>query len=163
MVILTCAVLAVTQLVGWLILTQTVSDLAQSTLLVNRETPPYVQEIRKINKLLKGIYSSGQDFDPVTPRILQIISTLPANVKLSSIIIDRDAGTVQLDGEAATRDALLNYENVLSAIPWISDVSTPASQLFQKENVGFEFQMKLKNAPRLRPLPKAASSANNNN
>lgn len=153
--ILTCSVLAVTQLVGWLILTQTVSDLARSSLLVNRESPPYVQEIRRINKEIKGVFNSGVDFDPLTPYLLTIIDTVPADIKLSAVSFDRDAQTLTIDGVARTRDALLQYENVLSSIPWISNVSTPVSQLFQKDNVGFEFQMSLKKLPRLRPLPKS--------
>jgi len=154
MVIFTCTILAVTQLVGWLILTRSVSDLAQTSLLVNRETPPFVQDIRRVNKLAKDLLASGQDFYPISPRLYDIIDSLPPNIKLSAVIIDRENQTAEIDGLAATRDAFLMYQDILTSIPWITDVSSPVSQLFQKENIGFEFHMKLKNIPKLKPLPK---------
>ncbi len=154
-VIFTCSLLAITHLVGWLILTQTVVDLAQSSLIVNRAVPAYAQNINHTNKIIKDVFAAGQDFDLLSARIITLANAQPNDIRLTSLEIDRDRSMVLIDGVAATRDSLLAYEKILSSIPWLTDVSAPASQLFEKENVGFELQMKLKVVPKLRPLPQS--------
>ena len=58
--------------------------------------------------------------------------------------MDRRTQTLVLSGTALTRSALLHYQDVLNGISWITQVETPASQLFQKDNINFEFRAKLK-------------------
>ena len=58
--------------------------------------------------------------------------------------MDYRVQTLVITGTALTRSALLRYQDTLNGISWITQVETPASQLFQKENINFEFRAKLK-------------------
>ena len=69
---------------------------------------------------------------------------LPNDIKINSLKIDRPAQTLTIAGTALTRSALLNYQEKLNGASWITQVETPASQLFQKDNINFEFRAKLK-------------------
>lgn len=148
--IFTVALLAITHLLGWLMLTQTVNDLASSSLLVNRDFTHYNQEIKKINTTFKQLTLAAQEFIPLTPKILDIANTLPPDIQLSSISIDRATNSLVISGTAKTRNALLNYSKELGTIAWIDTVSAPRSQLLQKENISFEIRATLKNFPPVR-------------
>lgn len=160
LVILIGAILSATLIWSWVFLEKDFASLAQSAIAVNREYFAYNQDVKNINDLTKNINSSNQNFVPLAPKLKELITSLPSDIKINSLQIDRSAQTILLNGEAKTRLALLNYRDSLDKITWITQVETPASQLFQKENINFEFKAKLKNlslktnAP-ARPRPSA--------
>jgi len=143
-VIFTCALLATIHLAGWLMLTSTLNDLTASTLLVNREVPGHSQEIKRINKIIKNFNDSANGYLPLSPRLLEIIRTLPSDIKINSLSINRVDQSFLLSGVAATRDSLLRYQKIIQSIPWIEGTANPASLLFQKENVSFDIKARLK-------------------
>lgn len=141
--IFTCALLAIAYLFSWLLLSQTLDDLASSSLLVNREFPTVNQEIHAINVTIKEITLAGASYAPVTPYIIQLATTLPPTIHLTSISIDTESNAVRLTGVAQTRAAFLDYQNVLGSITWLKGLNTPTSELFQKENINFEIRAQL--------------------
>ena len=145
LVILTGSVLAATLIWSWIFLENDFASLASSAAAINREYYTYNQDVKNINDLVRNINLANQNFVPVTPKLKELISSLPSDIKINSLQIDRPAQTLVITGTALTRAALLNYQDVLNKISWITTVETPASQLFQKENVNFEFRVKLKN------------------
>ncbi|KKW33891.1 MAG: hypothetical protein UY79_C0010G0008 [Parcubacteria group bacterium GW2011_GWA2_53_21] len=142
--IFTCALLATAHLLSWFVLAQTLNDLAATSLLVNRELPTVNQEIRAINALTREIGLAGAGFAPLTPRIVDIASALPPEIRLTALTIDNNTGAISLAGIATTRAAFLDYQKIISVLPWLEGVNTPASQLFQKENISFEIRAHLK-------------------
>ncbi|HSR89404.1 MAG TPA: PilN domain-containing protein [Candidatus Udaeobacter sp.] len=145
LIILISSVLSAVLVWSWVFLERDFAGLAENALAVNREFNAYNQDVKTINDLTKNINSSNQNFAPLTPKLKELINALPSDIKINSLQIDRQAQTLILNGEARTRQALLNYQDVLNKITWISQVETPASQLFQKENINFEFKAGLKN------------------
>lgn len=145
LVILVGSILATTLIWSWIFLEKDFADLAASAAAINREHYTYNQDVKNINNLVRSINLANQSFAPVTPRAKELINSLPNDIKLSSMQIDRRAQTLVITGTALTRSALLNYQAVLNKISWITQVETPASQLFQKDNINFEFRAKLKN------------------
>ena len=133
-------------------LSQTVNDLAAHSFSVNRDFTHYNQEIKQINTTFKQVALAAQEYVPLTPKILDIAQTLPPDIKLNTLTIDRTTNTLILSGTAKTRTALLSYDEQLATISWISSVSAPRSQLLQKENINFEIRASLKNFPALRNL-----------
>ncbi len=150
-VVFTSALLAITFLLGWLILTGSLSDLAKSSLLVNRGYPVVNSEVSAINMATKNVVQAGRDFAPVAPFVNEIITTLPPSIKLTSLQIDRDSSTLLLDGIANTRQDLLNYEMTMEKDQNISNVTLPTSQLFQVTDIHFELHATLKGFPTLKP------------
>lgn len=153
--------IAMTMLWGWILLQEQYNYLSQSALLVNKEFSKYNQEVRKINFIVKSLNTSNQNWFPLTPKLNELITKLPADIKLSTINLNRESGVFQISGTAKTRDGLLNFQSSLKSYDWLSDFQTPTSQLFEKENISFEFKAKLKNMPAIQPAK--ARGANNIN
>lgn len=145
--VLTSAFLAITYLLGWIVLTNTFNGLTVSVLLVNRETPTYNQEIRNTNSLLRDTIASAAGYRPLTPRLNEIIDHLPPDIHLTTLVIDQTAGSLVMTGVAQTRDALLGYESALGHFSDLEKLPDPYSELFQKDNVNFEIHARLKHAP----------------
>lgn len=129
---------------GWIFLENDFASLTRTATLINREYYTYNQDAKNINSLVKDINLASKKFSPLIPRLTDISNSLPTDIKLTSLEIDMTTQTITLSGSAVSRSALLNYQEVLNKIPWITNVKTPASQLFQKENVKFEFSAELK-------------------
>lgn len=144
-VVLIGALLAGLMVWSWLFLQENYTSLAQTAALVDREYSGQNQEIKNINLLTKNINLSNKNLAPLSPRIKEFAAILPVDIKINYINLDRQAQTLVINGAAKTRNALLNFQSVLNKITWINQVETPASQLFQKENINFEFKTKLKN------------------
>ena len=148
------SLLAIVFVSGWLVLVDSMRNLAASSFLVSRQTPTINQDVRRLNKLFNNLVISGKEYGAVSPLLLSLAQTLPPDIKLNSLTIDRTGKTVTIDGEAQTRDGLLTYENVLRTLSFFSSISHPTSLLFQKENVTFEIQASLSGFPNIaRPVP----------
>ncbi|TSC84365.1 MAG: Uncharacterized protein G01um101413_660 [Parcubacteria group bacterium Gr01-1014_13] len=150
------SILATTLIWGWIFLEKDFAILAESAAAINREYYTYNQDVKNINNLIRSINLANQNFAPVTPKLKELINSLPYDIKINSLSINRPAQTLTINGTAITRSALLRYQDVLNQITWISKVETPASQLFQKENVNFEFKAQLKNLSLKDNLPPPA-------
>lgn len=148
-VVFTCALLAITHLLGWLVLTDELHDLAASSLLVNRGYPTINKDVHDINTLTKNISITGARYVPLSPLLLKLITTLPSTIKISSLSIDRASQTLVLLGTAETRDALLHFQTVMETLPDLGPITVPTSQLLQKANITFELHAPLKNFPAL--------------
>lgn len=149
-VILICAILAISLLAGWMLLVNEYSNLAQGAASVNQEFSKYNQEARQINQLLRKINLTGQSYYQITPKIIEIANSLPADIKISKLSLSRKDNLLIISGTAKTRAALLNYQEIIKKITWLETSQAPLSQLLQKENVNFEIKGKLKDFPPLR-------------
>lgn len=148
--IFTLALLAMMYLFAWWVIAGAMRDAVGSSLLLNRQAPPVNQDILNLNRQTKNIVLSGNDFALLSPKIFELAEVLPPDIKLVGIQIDRNNNTVSLSGRAATRDALLNFQKVIEKIAWIKGITTPTSQLIQKENIDFEIRGKLAGLPPLK-------------
>jgi len=148
--IFTLSLLAMMYIFAWFIIAAAMTDAVTSSLLVNREAPPLNRDIQNINHLTKNIIISAEGFSPLTPKILEIAASLPPDIKLIGLDINRIKNTISLSGTAATRSALLNFQKVIKDIGWIKGITAPTSQLFQKENINFEIHGGLVGFPTLK-------------
>ncbi|MDD4476542.1 MAG: hypothetical protein PHY40_00040 [Patescibacteria group bacterium] len=148
--IIASSLLAIAMLIGWLVMEDQYIQTAQSTNLVSKQYSVYNQEIKKINKSIKDINSAGAEYFAISPIIMEFAQNLPKDIKINSLDIDRRTQTLIITGTAKTREALIDYQEKLKIVSWIDGVVTPISQLFQKENVNFEFKMKLKGFPEIK-------------
>jgi len=144
LVILIASVLATTLIWSWIFLENDFIILAESAAAINREYYAHNQDAKKINDLIKNINLASQNFAPISPKLKELINSLPNDVKLNYIQLDRQAQTLTITGMATTRAALLGYQDILNKISWITRMETPISQLFQKNNINFEFKAQLK-------------------
>jgi len=148
--VLTFSFLAIFILWGWMTLQTQFNYLTSSTLLIDRERIADSEDIKSININSRGLSEAGRDFAVMTDKFLELAEAVPADVRLSSLDIDRQSGATVLNGTARTRDALLNYQDILNGVSWMAGIESPISQLFQRENINFEFKSDLKGFPPLR-------------
>lgn len=144
-IIFISAILAIALLWSWMVLQDQFNNLANSAILVNRDYSKYNTEIRAINNAVKNINQSSRGYLSISPKIADIINTLPNDIKINSVEINRPQNKIAIVGTALTREAFLNYQTICQSIPWLEKVETPTSQLFQKENISFEIKANLKN------------------
>lgn len=149
------ALLAVIHLAGFQILNNFLTDLSQSTTAINKDFSEVNREIARLNLLVRHTAAAGTRFAPLSPHIVRVIQLIPSDIKLNSFDINRATQELTLSGTAATRDALIRFQESIQKEPWIANASTPVSGLFQKTNINFEIKTKL--------LDIAPLSANNSN
>lgn len=146
-VIIVFATLAITLIWSWMILENQYADLVSSAVLVNRDSYSYNKDVKIVNDAVGKIISISREYGVITPKLTELISNLPPDIKINSVQIDRINKNLILSGTAKTREALLNFQSKLQGITWLSGIETPASQLFQKENINFQFTSGLKGLP----------------
>lgn len=145
--IFTLSILAMMYIFAWFIVAGAMSDAVESSMLVNREAPAVNRDIQILNRLTKNTILSAENFTFLTPKVLELSEALPADIKLIGLDINRTTNSITLSGTAATRSALLNFQKVIEDIDWIRGITTPNSQLFQKENINFEIHGNLVGIP----------------
>ena len=146
---ITAAIIATILLWGWLELINNFTYMSQSAASIGHSYSNYNQEIRDVNRLIKGADIASADFAALTPKLLELIKNLPAAIKINSLDIDRGENQITLSGTALTRADLLDYQSALKNISWLEPASIPTSQLLQKDNINFTFQTKITGLPAL--------------
>ena len=131
---------------SWIFLENDFANLTATATAINRDYYSYNQDTKYVNDTLREINLTTKNFVPLTPKIKDLINSLPDNIKIYSLQINQAAHTLTINGIAVSRESLLNYQENLSKIPWIQNLEAPVSQLFQKENIDFEFNATLKPA-----------------
>ena len=148
-----CCVLGIALVLGWWVLAGDTSELNVSSPLLNPSANTYNQNVQALNKLIVDSAQAGRGYDRLAWRVLDLAHATPAQVYWQSLTIDRRAGTMSLSGKAATREALLTLEQNLQAVPWLTTVSAPLSQLLNKNDIDFQITATLQDVEPLRQLP----------
>ncbi len=100
--------------------------------------------IEEANKKLKKIDQVQQEFTLWSPLIDEILSVLPADTEIHSLIFDREAKALAIAGIAKTREALALCEQRLKALPSLESVRIPLGELTRKEDIPFTVDAILK-------------------
>jgi len=125
-------------------LNQQLVSLNESRSLVNDSFLEYNKEIRGLNQNIVNINTAGEHYQELTPKFLELLKSVPTDIKLTSLSLSLDKKAIFIPGVAKNRDALLFYEETLEEIPWIKSVDIPKTQLLQKENISFNIGIELK-------------------
>lgn len=98
----------------------------------------YNQEVNNINEQLSRIIKATHNYSIITPRLSEIINTLPNEIQLKNLVLSLEkSDQILISGIAKNRETLLNYKNILEKISWVNSTELPTSQLMQKENINF--------------------------
>lgn len=134
------ALLATVFIWSWLTLINEYSNTAESTTLVSREGSKRSREVRETNGVLRQFNRSAENYAAITPKLNDIITVLPPDIELNTVVFNRGQNSFTISGTARTRMALLNYETVVKQLPWLQDITSPIAQLFERENISFEMK-----------------------
>ncbi|MFH2062657.1 MAG: PilN domain-containing protein [bacterium] len=98
------------------------------------------KQIRDINGFVRRTQEIQDSFIDWSAVLENIGQTAPDGIKFEGLTVDTDL-TVSIIGTALTRDDVLEMERRLKANPYFRDVSSPLSNILQRENLRFEFNL----------------------
>lgn len=146
-------------LIGQAILDRTFRDVVEQSVSISRSFSADNKEIRTLNRELSELETIGRQFVPVGDLYGDIVSLVPAEVTLSSLVMDVTGQQVRIRGSARTRADLNAFNDALTGSPIVSEVRSPLSNLFVKDDIPFEFSAKLSAASVPVPAFPAAGAA----
>ncbi|PIT88586.1 MAG: hypothetical protein COU29_02300 [Candidatus Magasanikbacteria bacterium CG10_big_fil_rev_8_21_14_0_10_36_32] len=126
-----------------LLLSEQLNNLVGNSSLIGSGHGTYNHRVLEINTKIKNINLAGGQFSLLTPRLLEIINTTPPDIQLKYITLNLTSTELALPGTALTREALLNYEQILKKTTWVENIDLPKSQLLQKKDVPFQIKLKI--------------------
>jgi hypothetical protein len=113
----------------------------QSLTAASAESSDTMGGIKDINGFLHSIDTLQKDYTPWISVVTDITDLLPAGIRLDSLRADQ-ANRVFMDGMATTRQDALALLKSLQNQPYLTDVHSPLSNILQRENVQFSFEMR---------------------
>ncbi len=114
----------------------------QSTF-VTREYGGMNSIIRRTNSKLATLNKIEQEFVPWSTIFLSVAKTIPPNISLSSLTVEKSGGNLLIQGIAKNRNDLLNFTKLLEGSSLFEFVESPLSNLLIKEDIAFELKAKL--------------------
>ena len=98
-------------------------------------------DIKQINAYIKRLESLQARFTPWSDVIARIGDTMPPGVVLETMSFAAKDGKIVMRGIADDRADVLQLRQNLLALPFLKNVSNPLSNLLQRKDVRFEFEM----------------------
>lgn len=102
-------------------------------------------QITDVNAYLDRVDSLQQEFIDWSFVLEELAAVATSGARFESIHIDGD-GVVFVQGMAATREDVLLMQERYETLPFITDVSSPLSNILQRTNVKYEFTMRYEEA-----------------
>ena len=143
-IFLAISFVAISLLFSEVLLQNYYSAIAQNTINISSKYTSKSREIADINKLIKRVNTAQQKYYKITPTIMDMASSEPEGITLNSLNISYSKKTVALSGTASTREAFLNFQEILNNNPLFVHVESPVSDLTKKENISFNISANLK-------------------
>lgn len=126
------------------ILTSYVSNLRNETTLVNLSSLGLQKEIKTLNNKIERAALAQKNFRKWSALFADLGGSAPPGVVWQQIYLNRASGAFRIAGTAATREALLQFKEILLNHPAVQELETPLSNFLEKENLSFVFGGKIK-------------------
>jgi len=142
----------VTFAIGTLIIVRTqlnanYQDLARrSSDSASAEATADLENIKQTNAYLRRVRDIQSQYISWSEIVEAVTAIMPPDTRLENLQIDQD-GKVHLTGVAKTRDGALELLKRLKGAPFLKDVQSPLTNILQKDNVSFDFEMHYAKAP----------------
>jgi hypothetical protein len=123
-----------------IILQGVVSEMAESSTASFEEYETMTKQMREINDFVGrtgGIHDRYVDWSAVLDTLGH---TAPAGIRFGGITVSSD-NTIRVEGTAMLREDVLTMKQRLEDLPQFTDISSPLSNILQRENLKFEFRM----------------------
>ncbi|OIO51329.1 hypothetical protein COY93_04175 [Candidatus Uhrbacteria bacterium CG_4_10_14_0_8_um_filter_58_22] len=113
-------------------------DQSSATLDEYETTAKLIRDTNGFIKRTEEVHESFVDWSAILESISQ---AAPDGIKFDGLTVDVDR-SISIVGLAMTREEVLEMERRLKANPNFRDVSSPLSNILQRENLRFEFNLK---------------------
>lgn len=162
-VFIVVAIISATLVSLELVLRNTETDLKQQTSSSTEQYDSITSQIAQINKYLDRIDKIQGQFTDWSAVLEDVAGAAPAGARFDAIHVGKDK-SISVQGTAPTRQDVLTMQNRYEAMPFITGVTAPLSNILEKVNPRYEFSMKFvgstyaADAP-LPPTPPASPSS----
>lgn len=100
-----------------------------------------VESVEQINELLLEVEKKSFVYNAWTPRIQEILSVLPGEMKLNTIgVIEKD-GSLIMEGESSLGSAVVAFQKELEILPWVERIESPLQNFALDPEAGFSFSV----------------------
>lgn len=136
---------AIILLTAKLILANNFQTIIEQTTLIVKEYGGVNQKIRETNEKIRTIGNTQKKFIAWSSVLEKITNLVPQNINVSVMILSRSDEKIILKGTAQTRNDLLLLKSNLENSEVFSSVKIPFSNLLTREDIAFEFDLKINN------------------
>lgn len=119
------------------------NQIALQTTLITSEHTPVGQKIKSINTRIRQIEYIQRPYHPLSIPFQKMREQTPKGVQWKSISFQEN-GRVLLEGEANTRQELLEFRDALTKLPFVQQVEAPLSTIVSATHVRFTFTIILR-------------------
>lgn len=109
----------------------------------SESTENYANRVIEINSKLAFIEKMQEKEMRWTSFLADFSKNVSDGISIKSFSVKQAAGTLNISGQAKTRDALLEFERNLKAIKYLSGIEIPLQSLLEKEDIEFNLQLKI--------------------
>lgn len=130
-------------LIAKLALANNFQTIIEQTTLIVKEYGGVNQKIKETNQKINSISETQKKFVAWSVILEKISNLMPQDAVAAIMIMSRSNEEMTLKGVAKTRDALLLLKSNLENSDIFSSVKIPFSNLLTRQDVDFEFELKL--------------------
>ncbi len=124
-----------------LILQGVVSEMAEYSTASFEEYDSMTRQMREINDFVRRTNTIHDRFIDWSAVLDSLAHTAPEGIRFDAISITAD-NLIRVEGMAALRSDVLLMKQRLEDLPHFTEVSSPLSNILQRENLKFEFKMR---------------------
>ena len=136
-------IIAIILLTAKIILSNNFNNVVAQTTLVANNSKGYTDKVRGINYKINSAAQIQNDNIEWTYLIEHIAQNIPENTSITLVKIDKNKGIINISGLADTRDSYLKIKDNFIHSKIFDNVESPIKNLLLKEDIRFEFIMKL--------------------
>ena len=110
---------------------------------LNKNTENYSKQISSINSKLDYIEEMQHENIKWIDLLTDLSSQVNPGILIQSINSIKSENTLNIRGEAKTRDSLLAFEKNLKSLSYLSNINIPLRTLIEKEDIKFDINVKI--------------------
>jgi Tfp pilus assembly protein PilN len=108
------------------------------------ESSQVITQIENLNALLTFLDSQLTNRPAWTANLERLLALIPVGIKLDELTATLSDRTLVFKGIAATRDQLIQVQDILKADQAVESLDSPLSNIVQRENIPFTLTIKIK-------------------
>lgn len=120
------------------ILRSNFNRIVEETTLITKNAQGYNQKAREINAKIASVSQIQSDYVFWSYLLEEILKTTPSSVSFHSFSLDKNSKSIQLSGNAKTREGLLAFEQNLKNNKIFQGIDFPIKNILQKNDINFE-------------------------
>ncbi len=142
MIIISCGLVMTQLITEWLLQRwqRSLPTNHQLTAINQAERQELEQLVTKLQQTSVAVQATAANWRNPLIDLAQVLRDTPTAIQLQTVSIDYDTNIVSMNGTAADRTSLVNYQQFLSDQPFLAEVSFPLNDLAVKEHIPFSVE-----------------------